>query len=77
MPGAGRLRDVSRCTPHGALGPSITSSKDVIINDRGALRVGDRGTYPCPCATWKATDGAPGVYINKRRLHRLSDADIW
>lgn len=75
MPGAGRLRDVSRCTPHGATGPSITSSKDVIINDRGALRVGDRGTYPCSCKAWRATDGAPGVYINKRRLHRLSDAD--
>lgn len=75
MPGAGRLRDVSRCYPHGALGPSVTCSPDVIVNDRGALRVGDRGTYPCPCAAWRAVDGAPGVYVNGRRLHRLQDGD--
>lgn len=75
MTAAGRLGDHSKCRPHGALGPSVTASDDVFINDLGALRVGDDGTYPCQCASWTASEGAPGVYVNKRRLHRVGDDD--
>ena len=62
--------------PHDATGPSKTASDDVLINDRPALRVGDRGEHASCCGdqSFRAADGAPTVDINDRAAHREGDA---
>lgn len=62
---AGRLFDRSHKKEEAA-----TASEDVLINNRPALRVGDRGAPK----TWNALEGAPAVLINGRRAHRCGDA---
>jgi uncharacterized Zn-binding protein involved in type VI secretion len=85
MAKAGRLGDRSRVPedshgcpscPHDATGPSTTASDDVFINNRPALRVGDRGVHSSCCGpeTWEAAEGAPAVDINDRAAHRKGDA---
>jgi uncharacterized Zn-binding protein involved in type VI secretion len=87
MAKAGRLGDRSRVPedshscpecPHDAVGPSKTGSDDVLINDRPALRVGDRGEHAscCDAQLWFAAKGAPAVDINDRAAHREGDACV-
>jgi uncharacterized Zn-binding protein involved in type VI secretion len=86
MPAAGRLGDDSfvpadshgsPCCDHAAIGPAVTGSRNVLINNREALRVNDRGVHKTCCGpnTWVAMRGAPAVLINDKPAHRLGDAD--
>jgi uncharacterized Zn-binding protein involved in type VI secretion len=86
MQNAGRLGDRSRvpqdshgapCCDHEAIGPAVTGSKNVLINNRPALRVNDRGKHSSCCGpnTWVAVRGAPAVLINDKPAHRKGDAD--
>jgi uncharacterized Zn-binding protein involved in type VI secretion len=81
---AGRLGDRAQschahgcpACPHTAVGPAITGSPNVFVNDRPALRVRDDG-IACACCgpnTWRARDGTSSVYINDRMAHRKGDA---
>jgi uncharacterized Zn-binding protein involved in type VI secretion len=78
MPGAVRLNDA--CTGH-ACYPSrnnLIASSDVVINGRGAHRVGDAwGAHGCPaCAPHAASQasGSPTVFVNNVPLARIGDA---
>lgn len=84
MSGAGRKGDVSRCSadahggsccPHAVMGPATEGSGDVLVNGRGAIRVGDRGTHSGCCGpnTWKAIQGAGTVLVNGKPLTRGGD----
>lgn len=84
MQRAGRLGDSSHitadghgggCCAHAATGPATTASANVLINERAALRVGDRGRHDSCCGSnsWTAVAGAPCVLVNERRAHRLDD----
>jgi uncharacterized Zn-binding protein involved in type VI secretion len=66
------------CCPHAAIGPGTRGSEDVLVNNLGALRVGDTGIHSACCGanTWIAIQGAPTVIINGMRAHRLYDADM-
>lgn len=81
---AGRIADASRvggdthgksCCPHVCVGPATGGSSNVLINGKGALRIGDRGQHAACCGegSWEAVAGAPGVLINGRRAHRRDD----
>src|SRR5687767_8287890 len=60
---------------HTASGPATTGSPNVIINNRAAVRVDDRGMYHGVggSGAWRAAHGAPRVLINGRRAHRTHD----
>jgi uncharacterized Zn-binding protein involved in type VI secretion len=74
MKAAGRTGDHSSCGPSGS-GPAVTGSSNILINGRGALRVGDIGVTPSCCESrqWSAEGGAPSVLFNGRRAHRRGD----
>lgn len=85
MPGAGRLKDHSKCgedyhgcpgCPHVTEGPAISGSPTVKINGAPALRAGDRGVHAACCKrnVWVALEGSGTVFINGRPLHRETDA---
>lgn len=85
MPQAGRLGDQGQVPadghgcpscPHSCIGPATSGSGDVKINSKPALRIDDVGVHAACCGpnTWVATAGAPGVFINGRKAHRLGDA---
>jgi uncharacterized Zn-binding protein involved in type VI secretion len=65
------------CCPHVAIGPGLRGSDDVIVNNRGALRVGDTGVHGACCGanTWMAIEGSETVIINGMYAHRRFDAD--
>ncbi|MEZ5364680.1 MAG: hypothetical protein R2748_20670 [Bryobacterales bacterium] len=81
---AGRVADLSRASvdahgcpacPHMCVGPAMTGSPTVFINDRPALRLGDMGTHAACCGpnTWQAIAGSRSVFINDRPAHRQGD----
>ncbi len=84
---AGRSRDrsyvpkdshsCSTCA-HSATGPAVQGSANVLINNRQALRVGDKGRHAACCGSnrWEALEGAPRVLINGRLAHRRCDTDM-
>lgn len=86
MPAAGRLGDKSSAKldahgcpgcPHSVQGPAIMGSMDVFINNRPALRVGDKGLH-APCCgpnMWNAVKGSGTVMINGKPAHRKGDLD--
>jgi len=87
MPGQGRLGDKSRATvdahgclacPHSVVGPAVQCSTDVLVNNRGALRVGDKGIHAACCGPnmWTAQMGSTTVLINNMPAHRKGDMDI-
>jgi uncharacterized Zn-binding protein involved in type VI secretion len=65
------------CCPHECIGPAVTGSPDVIVNNQPALRVDDSGIHALCCGpnTWVAIDGSETVLINNRKAHRLDDLD--
>jgi uncharacterized Zn-binding protein involved in type VI secretion len=73
---AGRLRDIAHCD-HGGTSGAMRGSANVLINNRSALRIGDRG-HPTSCCNemWRGTDGAPAVSINGRAAHRSTDGTL-
>jgi uncharacterized Zn-binding protein involved in type VI secretion len=84
MQGAGRVGDISICQsdshgcpscPHVVSGPATTGSSDVLINNAEALRFGDSGKHSSCCGSneWVATEGAAGVLVNDRPIHRKQD----
>jgi uncharacterized Zn-binding protein involved in type VI secretion len=86
MPPMGRLGDKSHAPvdahgcpacPHPVIGPAITGSPDVLVNQRPALRVGDKGIHAACCGPnmWTATKGSATVLINNKPAHRLGDLD--
>lgn len=79
---AGRLGDNSQVgagglCKHGAIGPAVSASANVLINGRGALRLADDGIHGgcCDVNSWQAASGAIAVLINNRQVHRAGDAD--
>lgn len=71
--------DAHSCTscPHTAVGPAITGSPNVNVNNMKALRVGDTGQHASCCGpqTWVAVTGSGTVFINGMPAHRLNDQD--
>ncbi|PIE02408.1 MAG: hypothetical protein CSA81_07015 [Acidobacteria bacterium] len=87
MPQAGRIGDKSRAPvdahgcpacPHNVTGPAITGSPDVLINNRPALRVKDKGLHAacCSCNMWEAKVGSSTVMINNRFAFRKGDLSM-
>ena len=86
MPPQGRLGDKSQvpvdahgcpACPHSATGPAIQGSPDVFVNNKPAVRVGDKGIH-APCCgpnMWTATKGSATVLINNMSAHRQGDMD--
>jgi hypothetical protein len=66
---AGRLLD--RCRVSDELGPYITGSANVLINNCPAVRTKDIGMHSQ--AMWSAGTGAPTVLVNNQFLHRMLD----
>jgi uncharacterized Zn-binding protein involved in type VI secretion len=60
------------------VGPALDGSPNTHINDRPALRVGDRGAHDGCCGPngWTVAAGAATVLINDRPLARVGDAVI-
>lgn len=71
---AGRLGDASRVEGPG-VGRAVTGSANVLLNQRPALRVGDRGVHRARGGNgeWEAEAGAPRVLINGSRVVRIGD----
>jgi uncharacterized Zn-binding protein involved in type VI secretion len=88
MKGQGRLGDLSQVTepdkhgcpacPHPAIGPAISASPDVMVNDRPGLRDGDPGIHAFCCGTntWTAEGGSGTVFYNRKPAHRKEDNQI-
>jgi uncharacterized Zn-binding protein involved in type VI secretion len=78
MPSAVRLGDV--CTGHGCYGgrANASASGNVMINSRGAHRVGDawgeHGCAVCPDHGSSQASGSPTVFVNSRPLARVGDS---
>jgi uncharacterized Zn-binding protein involved in type VI secretion len=78
MPGSVRLGDV--CTGHGCYGgrTNISASGNVLINSRGAHRVGDgwsgHGCGVCPSHGGSQSAGSPSVFVNSKPLARIGDS---
>jgi len=86
MPAAARIADLSRCPadahgcpgcPHNVIGPAVTGSPNVFINNMPAVRVGDIGIHAACCGPnmWKAAAGSSTVFINGKPAHRKGDMD--
>ncbi len=86
MPPQGRLGDKSHAPidahgcvacPHTVIGPAVQGAPNVLVNNRPALRVGDKGIH-APCCgpnTWEAVTGSSTVLINNKPAHRSGDLD--
>ena len=78
MPAAARLGDAG--VPHCSGYVIATGSADVVINGRGAARVGDsssphlRPGRPCPIHVAPIARGSASVVINGRPAARVGDA---
>lgn len=77
MPAAARRGDAG--IPHCSGYVIATASGDVIINGRGAARVGDVNTphlrpgRPCPVHVVPIVSGSGSVFINGRQAARVGD----
>ena len=79
--GKGAVRLGDSCTGHGCWPPrpNVAASSDVIINDKGAHRVGDAwGAHTCPSipethASVQAS-GSSTVFVNGKALARIGDS---
>ena len=87
MPHAGRLGDKTQAPPHPHgcpacphphMGPAISGSADVFINNMPALRVGDQGVAAACCGPnlWEAKSGSLTVLINNKPAHRMGDITL-
>ena len=76
MPAATRLGD--KCTGHGAFPPRVNdeASEDVMINNKGAHRVGDHWVTHCAlivCHDHNCEHGSSTVVINGKPAVRIGD----
>lgn len=83
----GRLGDLSKVSAdahgcpacaHTCVGPALTGSPTVFVNNMPALRVSDIGMHMACCGPnmWSAIEGSPTVLINGLKAHRKDDADL-
>lgn len=70
MPLAGRLKDLD--TPHPHQDSVTTCSPNVLANNLGAARVGDKDSHGPPHTK---TEGSPNVFVNNKAWHRVGDGD--
>ena len=81
---AGRLGDRSQAPadvhgcpgcPHSVIGPAISGSPTVNINNRPALRVSDIGVHATCCGPnmWVARQGSQSVFIDNLAAFRKGD----
>lgn len=86
MPEQCRLGDKSRVPadahgclgcPHSCVGPAIVGSPNVMVNNRPAIRVTDKGIHAACCGPnmWTATKGSGTVFVNNLAAHRKGDQD--
>jgi uncharacterized Zn-binding protein involved in type VI secretion len=86
MPPQSRLGDKSNVPvdahgcpgcPHPCVGPAVLGSPNVLVNNRPALRVTDKGVHAACCNGnfWTATKGSSTVFINNLAAHRQGDQD--
>lgn len=63
------------CHPHHVIGPAISGSPDVKVNNLPLVRMGDSGIHTACCGegTWKVVDGSTGVFVNGRPVARKGD----
>lgn len=82
---AGRLSDKAVASsddhwcagcPNPSAGPSASGASNVLINNKPALRKGDKGLHSGGCNTnlWLANGGSSTVLINNRPAFRMKDA---
>lgn len=76
MPGVHRLGDVD--TGHGCFGgrPTCQASPNVLVNGKGACRVGDKYNSHCcvTCHDGVVSVGSPNVFVNGKAVARIGDA---
>ncbi len=84
MPAAARLGDKAQvdadahgcpACPHPGVGPIVTASTDVFVNDKGAARQDDLGIHAVCCGpnNFTITKGSPTVYVNGKPFARMND----
>jgi len=84
MPAAARLGDKAQvdtdahgcpACPHPGVGPIVTASTDVYVNDKGAARQDDLGIHAVCCGpnNFSVTKGSPSVYVNGKPFARMND----
>jgi len=84
MPAAGRLGDKAQvdadahgcpACPHPGIGPIVTASTDVFVNQRGAARQDDLGIHAVCCGpnNFTIVKGSPTVYVNGKPFARMND----
>jgi uncharacterized Zn-binding protein involved in type VI secretion len=73
MPAAVRLGDI--CTGHGKSGPrpNITASVTVLLNSKGAHRIGDSWAPHRGHVIAFQQTGSPNVFVNGMPLARVGD----
>ena len=84
MPAAARLGDKAQvdadahgcpACPHPGVGPIVTASTDVTVNDKGAARQDDLGIHAVCCGPNNFTiqRGSSTVYVNGKPFARMND----
>src|SRR4051812_43823521 len=84
MPAAARLGDKAQvdadahgcpACPHPGVGPIVTASTDVFVNDKGAARQDDVGIHAVCCGpnNFTISKGSPTVYVNGKPFARMND----
>jgi uncharacterized Zn-binding protein involved in type VI secretion len=85
MPGIARVGDKARAQsdshgcpacPHTVIGPAVSGSCTVMINNKPALRLGDKGVHASCCGsnTWEVTGSSRSVLIDGLPAARIGDA---
>lgn len=78
MPGATRLNDMSVGHADFPSRPNIQASSDVIINNKGAVRLGDGWAVHCnhhpTCHDGKSSSSSKTVIINNKGSVRIGDS---
>lgn len=80
MPGVVRLGDISEGHPHCYPGrPNIEASSDVIVNGKGAHRLGDAWAVHGACPDHSphggvASSGSATIFVNGKPICRIGDA---
>ena len=84
MPGLARIGDKARAEKdshgcpecsHTVIGPAVTGSDTVLINQKPALRLGDTGKHAqcCGANVWTVAGASQSIYIDGRPAARVGD----
>ena len=84
MPGIARLGDKAKAEadshgcpacPHTVIGPAVSGSPTVMINNKPALRMGDKGVHSSCCGAnaWQVVGASKTVYIDGLPAARTGD----